>query len=841
MSASFYTNVARYGNYILTRGYNQAGKRIEKKEKFSPTLYVKSKDTTSGWKSLDGYNVRPITFQTMSEAKEFIKTYEGVENHEIYGMQNYIFQYITNRFPGKIRFESKFINVNTIDIEVESDDGFPEPEKAEKPIISIASRNNKDKVWRVWGLGDYDPTKSYIYEKKPDAQVVYFKCRNEEDLLTKFLNTWSDPDYCPDAVTGWYIRFFDIPYLVNRMTRVLGEDATKKLSPWGLISKRTVSFKGGKTSEAFDITGVQILDYQDLFLKFGHAYGPQESYKLDHIANVVLGERKLSYEEYGSLNYLYKENHQLFIDYNLKDIDLVTQIDDEMGLIDLVFTMAYKGGVNYSDTLGTTAIWDSIIYRDLNAKKVAIPPNKEKFKMKYPGGYVKEPKPGMYDWVVSFDLNSLYPNLIVQYNMSPETQRDEPGHGNTVEYWLDRNTRPAQSQYCVAANGTVYEKSFQGVLPEIIVSYYDERKAIKGKMLDDKQKYEINPDPHLKTEINKGRNAEQAVKYLLNSLYGALGNQWFRYFKLSMAEAITMSGQLSILWAERAINDEMNKILGTVGKDYVIAIDTDSVYIHFGPLVEKFKPKDPVKFLDKMCADHFSPMIDKAYADLADRMNAYMPRMKMAREVIADRGIWVAKKRYILNVHNSEGVQYKEPQLKMMGIEAIKSSTPQVCRERFKEVFKIIMTSTEKDTQNFIRKFKNEFKQLPAHEVAQPRGVTSVDAYRDKHTIYAKGTPINSKAAIIYNHVITERGLHKKYELIKNGSKLKYLYLKKPNPIKEKVIGFPDYLPKELKLEGYIDYNIQFGKTFLEPLELILHAIGWSAEESAALDEDIIG
>lgn len=836
---SFYTSVARYGNSILYRGYNQAGKRIQKRDKFQPTLFVKSKSDEDGWLGFDGQPVRPVNFDSMSDAKDFIDRYKDIENHDIYGMQNYVFQYITNRFPGKIKFDPKVINVNFIDLEVASEDGFPEPEKAEKEIISIASKSNVDNVWRIWGLGDYEPKESYILQKYPDALIEYIKCKDEEDLLYRFIAKWSREDYCPDVITGWYIRFFDIPYLVNRIRRVLGEEWMKKLSPWGLINRKTVTFKGGKSSEAYDLVGVQVLDYLDLFTKFGHSYGPQESYKLDHIAHVVLDERKISYEEYGNLHSLYKKNHQLFIDYNLKDIDLVDRIDKSMGLIDLVYTMAYRAGVNFGDTLGTTAIWDSIIYRELNSKKIAVVPARDKFKSKYPGGYVKEPKPGMYDWVVSFDLNSLYPNLIVQYNMSPETLRNEPGHMSGVDYWLNRTTK-VESEYCVAANGSTYTKEFQGILPEIIVNYYDERKAVKKKMLADKQKYQENKNELLKIEIDKAKNNEQAIKYLLNSLYGALGNQYFRYFELRMAEAITLSGQLAIRWAEKHINAEMNKVLGTKDKDYVIAIDTDSVYIHFGPFIKKFAPKDPVKFLDKICAEHFTKVIGDAYASLAEKQNCYTPRMWMAREVIADRGIWTAKKRYILNVHNSEGVQYKEPELKIMGIEAIKSSTPEVCRDKFKEIFKVIMTQGEEDTQKFIRNFRNEFSQLPAHEVAFPRGVSDVTGYMDRDTVYKKGTPINSRAAIVYNKILKEKGLENRYELITNGNKMKYLYLKTPNPVRENVIAFPEFLPKELRLDQYIDYKTQFDKAFIEPLTYILEAVGWTAEERVNL-EDFFG
>ena len=456
-------------------------------------------------------------------------------------------------------------------------------------------------------------------------------------------------------------------------------------------------------------------------------------------------------------------------------------------------------------------------------------------KSKFAGGYVKEPQVGLHDWVVSFDLNSLYPNIIVQYNMSPETLIDQ-SQTNGVEYYL-ANKRPDRSDCVTAANGSTYRKDIDGVIPNIIIDYYNERVTVKNMMLAAQKDYQKNKTDQLEKEINRLENQQMAIKILLNSLYGALGNQYFKYFDLRLAEGVTLTGQLTIQWAEKAMNKAMNEALKTNDTDYIIAIDTDSLYINFGPMVRLLNPKDPVKFLDKICKDHFEPAMVKAYKNLFENMNAHKNRMEMGREVIADRGIWTAKKRYILNVHNSEGVQYAEPKLKIMGIEAIKSSTPEVCRDKFKEIFKVLISGTETDTQNFIRNFKNDFKNLPPEDISFPRSVSNVTDWMDKKTIYSKGTPIHVRGSILYNKGIKDNKLSKKYEMVSNGDRIKFCYLKLPNHIKENIIAFPDILPEEFRLHNYIDYDLQFEKTFVEPLKLILDAIGWSTEEKATLED----
>lgn len=837
----FYTSVVRYGNSFLYRGYDNAGKRVAKKEYFKPTLFTPSK-TDEGWRGLDGAMIAPVEFDDMKSASSWAEQYKDVTAFNVYGASNFTHQYITKKFPREVEFDREMINVMTIDIETEYEGGFPDPAVADQKILAITVKSNKSDLFWVWGYGDYDTDAALI---KP---VRYTKCEDEWALLLSFLDFFQDPSKNPDVITGWNVKFFDIPYMVNRISKVLGLEQAKKLSPWGMVDYRQIT-RMNRKEDTYDLRGIQILDYLDLFQKFGYSYGKQESYKLDHIAYVVLGEKKLSYEESGSLRNLYKDDFQKYIDYNMKDVELVDRLEDKMGLITLAMTVAYKGGVNYVDAFGTTGIWESIIYRKLNLDKV-VPSFFRKHSEKsaqFAGGYVKEPMVGSHDWVVSFDLNSLYPNIIVQWNMSPETLGTLPSDRvpGGVDHYLQffgsdvDPLHPAQQDrdITVAANGTTYRKDVDGVIPSTIISYYDDRRSVKKQMIIAEQEYQKNPTFELEKEINRCHNQQMAIKILMNSLYGALGNQWFKYFDLDLAEGVTITGQLVIQWAERAMNEAMNKVMKTNNKDYVIAIDTDSLYVNFGDLVKNLNPKDPVKFLDKICQEHFEPILADAYEDLYSKLKGHKRRMEMSREVIADRGIWTAKKRYILNVHNSEGVQYAEPKLKIMGIEAIKSSTPEVCRNKFKEAFRIIISQTEKDAQDFIQKFRQEFKSLPPEAVAFPRAVSNITDWHDRKLIYKKGTPIHVRGSLIYNKQIKDFKLTNDYELIENGTRIKFTYMKMPNTLKENVVAFPDALPKELGLHRFVDYDMQFEKTFIEPLKFILDSIGWSVEETTSLED----
>jgi len=825
----FYTNVYEKFNKMLVRGYED-GRYFQSEEEFQPTLYVTSKKQ-SKYKTLDGLSVEPIQPGKISDCKEFLKKYENVEGFAVYGNDNYKAQYISQTYPeDEIKFDINKIRLVTIDIEVASENGFPNVFDCAEELLAITLQNYATK--RIICFA----SRPYINTRK---DVVYVECRDEIDLIQHFLAFWERET--PDVITGWNCELYDIPYIAGRIDRILGEKEARRLSPWGNIRRKELVIKG-REQISYEVAGVSIIDYLDLYKKF--TYKAQESYRLDHIANVELGQKKLDHSEFETFKDFYTKDWQKFIDYNIRDVELVDQLEDKMKLIELCFTMAYDAKINFNDVFFQVRTWDAIIYNYLKKRNIVIPPKDRSEKSdKFAGAYVKEPIPGKYDWVVSFDLNSLYPHLIMQYNISPETLLDERHPSATVDKILQRQVALEKySDYAVCPNGAMYRKDVRGFLPELMEKMYNDRVVFKKKMLEAKQQYEKTKTKELEREISRCNNIQMAKKISLNSAYGAIGNQYFRYYKLANAEAITMSGQVSIRWIERKMNSYLNKILKTNDVDYVIASDTDSIYLNMGPFVETvYKGREKtteeiVGFLDKVCEVEFEKYIESSYQELADYVNAYDQKMQMKRENIADRGIWTAKKRYILNVWDSEGVRYDEPKLKIMGLEAVKSSTPAPCRQKIKDALKIVMTKTEDEMITFIDNFRKAFNQLPPEEISFPRSINDVDKHKSSSTLYCKGTPIHARGAILYNHLIKEKKLDKKYAKIQNGEKIKFCYLKLPNPIRENVISYIQEFPKEFGLDKYIDYDLQFSKAFLEPMKVILDAINWKVEKTVNLE-----
>jgi DNA polymerase elongation subunit (family B) len=828
---SFYTNVELIGDNVLYRGYEN-GQYVQSRTHFSPTLFMTS-NREEKYKTLTGKNVKPIQFDSPREAREFIGKYEDVHGVEVHGYERFLYQFISKEFPGEIDYDMSLMNIITIDIEVACENGFPDVESAAEDVLLITIKNMNTKKLITWSTRECDPPKGVEFR-------VFW---TEHELLNDFVGWWVENT--PDIVTGWNCNLYDIPYLCRRIDRVLGSKWKASLSPWNKVNEREITIMGRKNI-AYELVGVSVLDYLDLYKKF--TYTNQESYRLDHIANVELGQRKLDHSEFDTFKDFYTQGWQKFVEYNIIDVELVDRLEDKMKLLELAVTMAYDAKVNFEDVYSQVKMWDTLIYNYLAKDNIVVPPKQTSKKDdKYAGAYVKEPVPGLYEWVVSFDLNSLYPHLIMQYNISPETLLDARHPRATVDRLLNKEIDFSDiGGKTVCANGAMYDTTVQGFLPKMMEKIYEERKIYKKRMLAAKQDLENAKTPAetaaLQKDVSRFNNIQMARKIQLNSAYGAIGNQYFRYYNLANAEAITLSGQVSIRWIENKVNVYLNKLLNTEGHDYVIASDTDSIYICLDLLVRSVFPSQDVpkervvSFLDAACKDRIEPFITKAYQELADYVHAYDQKMFMKRETIANKGIWTAKKRYILNAWDIEGVRFAEPKLKIMGIEAVKSSTPGPCRQKIKDALKVIMNGTEDEVQKFIADFREEFRSLQPEELSFPRGCNNLQKFSSPTTVYSKGCPIHVRGALLYNFHIKKNNLTNKYPLIQNGDKIKFMYLRTPNPVMENVFSFVGEMPKELGLDKHIDYDLQFEKSFLAPLQVIMDTIGWKVEKQATLE-----
>lgn len=469
----FFTNVFQRGNKIYVRGYKD-GVRERYFDEYKPYLFLHKQG--GNYRTLDNRPVDKIEFQNISEAKDFIRRYEDVSNMDIYGLTNFPYVYIFDNYKGEIDYDPNIVKVGILDIECVSNDGFPDIQKADKPITAITIRCKGKSI--VFGCG-------YYACKSGDEH--YVRCKDEYQLLTKFIHGWHALDL--DIVTGWNIEFFDIPYLVNRIKNLLGESEAKKLSPWGFINERTVEFRG-KENQSYELSGISVLDYYQLYRKF--MFGNQESYKLDYIGQVELGEKKVDYRSLGykDLNDLFERNFQLYIEYNIQDCLLVEKLDDKLKFIEQVMAIAYDAKVNYDDTMTTVRSWDVIIHNYLLEQNIVIPQfKKQPDNDALVGGFVKEPKIGLSKWVVSFDLTSLYPHLIMQYNISPETFVGKLSDMPSIDELLDLK-HPFGSEYrsaagvAYAANGCYYTRDKQGFLPALMEKMYNSRAEYKTLMLE---------------------------------------------------------------------------------------------------------------------------------------------------------------------------------------------------------------------------------------------------------------------------------------------------------------------------------------------------------------------
>ena len=824
---NFYKNVIEHKGKLLIRGVLN-GKDYKEKIDFGPTLYALTQEH-SQYKTLQGQFLKPIEFTSINAARRFRKDV-ATQNSPIYGLERYHYQYIGTEYPEAIEWDKDHIKIFTLDIETTCEGGFPDVENPVEELLCITVKNQSNKQILTWGVG------KFVTER---TDVTYVECKDEKQLMFEFMKFWIKNH--PDVITGWNTKFFDLPYLMNRIKLIAGDKVANRMSPWNMANREEINVRG-RPQTVYNLYGIAMLDYLDLYKWFIPTR--QESYKLDFIGELELKQPK-NENPFGTFKEFYEKDFQKFVDYNIQDVEIVDKLEDKLGLIDLSLTVAYESKVNYDDIFSQVRVWDTLIANYLMERKICVPPREEHSKdSKYEGAYVKDPIPGQHKWIVSFDINSLYPHILIQYNISPEKLYGSadtiPGVEKMLNKELDLDYLK-ENDLTMTPNGAMFKRDSQGFLSEMMEKMYKERVVYKKRMIKAKIEFEKTGDVSLKREIARCHNIQWARKIALNSAYGAVGNQYFRYYDVRQASGITTAGQFIIRYIEKKVNEYLNSILLTKDKiDYIVASDTDSIYVRFDKLVEKTckgKTKEQIiDFLSKVCDNKIEPYIEKCFDELADYSNAFKNAMVMKREVIADKGIWVAKKRYMLNVLDEEGVRLSEPKLKLMGIEAVKSSTPGVCRVKIKEAIKTIMSKEQTDLHKLVADFKKEFFELQPESIAFPRSCNNLKKYRDSANIFIKGTPIHVKGALIYNYQIHRLGLQQKYPLIQEGDKIKFIKLKEANPFKFDVISYMTTLPDEFKIKSYVDYDIQFQKTFLDPMRFILDAIGWKAEPQASLE-----
>ena len=829
----FYTNVYSRGNYVYLRAFKN-GERISEKIPFKPSLFVRT-GKPSEYKTIFNEPLEKITFNTIKESIDFVRHYREVSNFKLYGNTNYAYQFISKVFPDDISFDMSLMKIVTIDIETSTEYGFPDTRTGQEEVLLITLQDFNTKQVTSFGC------KPFLVQQD---NVNYIQCADEFDLLRKFIDTIKS-DY-PDIITGWNVQLFDIAYLSIRISKVLGDRALEELSPHGIVNQYEVPYSRGRMVPAYTWAGIGILDYMDLYKKF--SYKTQESYSLDYIAKAELGEQKIKHN-YGTFKDFYTKDWQLFTEYNIVDVELVDKLEDKMKLINLIVTMAYDAKCNFGDIYSSVRTWDCIIWNKLYKKNFIIenPTSNEETDRQIMGAYVKDPKPSRYDWVVSFDATSLYPSIMMALNMSPETLMDGEKYfkddEKTIEELLNDKldtSRVKDKNYAIAANGQCFTREYQGFLPQLIQHYFDLRQKTKKEMQKAEKMFEETKDPKYSDLVTSLNSKQMAAKILMNSLYGASGNIYFRFHDKRIAEGITMTGQYMIRYVANALNKFLNKECDTKDYEYSFYSDTDSTYLTLGNVVKKYfndkSTKEKVDLLDKICDEKISKVIEQACKDIANKLNVYQEKLVFKREVIADNGIWLAKKRYALNVYNSEGIEYKEPKLKVQGMEIVRSSTPFSVREALNKSVSIILTKDERTLRNYVDDLEKKWFKMDYHDIAFPRSANNVAQYYDSNSIYKKGTPIHVRGALLFNFLINKKNIEHLFQKIQDGDKIKFLYLKEPNPIGSNVITFNGDIPKEFGIEDFIDYDLMFEKAFLDPMNTLTQIVGWQIREQASLE-----
>lgn len=854
MNKPYYSSFFQKWNKVYIRQINPDGTRTNFNVEYKPKLYVKSENPNCDFKTLYGEDLFEIEFSTIESAKEYAKASQD----KIFGYPRWEYACVDDQYPYDIEYKYEDLRVVFVDIEVESDTHYSTIKNPDQPVTLIQLLY-KD-VYYVFGTEFYE-----TYENN----VKFIRCKDEVDLLKKFVQVFRKFD--PDIISGWNSQGYDIPMLHERMNLLGLGDTFKRLSPFNYIDTSEV-LVFGKMQLRVDIKGIQHLDMIELIKKFDRK--KYENYKLDTVSKAVLKKGKISYD--GKLSDLYVTDYKRFIDYGLTDVQLVKEIEDAKNLIRMVVMVGYMNKANYIDAFSQVRSWDNQIMIYLKHQdKMQVPyllaKDDDDFieagDEKFEGAYVFQPKTGRWEWVITDDVQSMHPSIIMSFNISPETYL---GNSNkNVEFFLKdcpQYTRELIDRNATSlANGAMFDNTYEGFLPKIVRRVFDMRNEAKGEYKKYKklvESLENTSDTSIdnvatvksyKNEIIKYDTLQFALKTSIAAVFGFLGNKYSRFYQLDMAEGITLTSQVMLKSGASEIERVVKELTNTE-EPVMLYGDTDSLIYSVSSIVEKFVPKDASKekvteFLDRFHKSKIAVPLQNKIIEIQYRMNAKEHSIRFVRDVISDVTILVAKKKYIMSVMDAEGVRYAKPDLKLMGIESVKTSTPQFCRDKIETAIENILYKTNDDLISYLDKTKSEFMKLPVEDISSPRGINDIDKYtadsivvdsfgddEDEESItYKTRTPMHVKASIFHNKLLMEYDLTKWYQPIENGDKIKFTYLKSPNPIGNNAIAFDGKLPEEFKLHKYVDYEMQYEKTFLNAIKGITSVIGWTTEVDAGM------
>lgn len=819
---------------VRLRTWTEDGQRIDTEVPYNPYLYIEQENASDA-KSIFRTPLVKKAFRNNFERKKFVDN--SSTNRIFYNLapdQQFLIELFKDQ-NNSVKFSQHSLKIFYLDIETASFGEFPVPEKAKDPISLITIFDSLSNKTYTWGL-----QKEY---KSTNKECIYYQCKDEQDLILRFVDFWKK-DY-PDVVSGWSSAQFDLPYIINRFKKIFGEDFITQLSPSGRVTSRKLytdsSF--GKETVRWYINGISCIDYMEIYKTF--SVGERESYSLNFISEFELGEGKLAFNA-TNLAELSEKDWKTFVDYNIQDVHLLVKLEEKLKYLQIVRLLAYKGCTNFEAALGKVAIVTGAVAIQAHKQGYIIPTfigNVER--ESYEGGYVKEPETGLQKGIVSFDVNSLYPNTIITLNISPETKvgkiniEDFETKSDITLTLVNKKTHKLSHEdflkflkaekIALSKAGVLYNQQTKGIIPNLIDEIYKER--VKAKRELQELKLTNKKDYKTLSSIEYLNTLQYTLKIYLNSIYGTFANKHSSLMDIDNAMSITVTGQ-NVAKAGSDIINNLAQEKYNISKNLTIYQDTDSVYVTIEPILNSLKLNlvdDEKRIVSEahtivnLLDEHVNREILKwAHAELF----SIDPRYVFKREVIADVGLFLQKKRYILHVCDEEGI--KVDKFKFVGVELVRSTTPKKVKKLIEEITKTaLLTQNVKETNKIYCASYEKFRELNPDDVALRSTLNNLDKYSKGASLYKfqNATPSHVKGAIAYNLLLKEFNLTEKYETIQSGQKVKKLYCSK-NKYGLDAIVYTSDLPEQFGLS--LDWDKMFNKLVTQPIERLYESIGWN-------------